>query len=126
MSISIAYGLAGLIGVGIIFIGARFLWDPRAAMAGFGVPVEPLGGPSPRTWLATKGVRDIGSGLILFAVMANGGPRALGWFMLAAAFIPIGDAAIVLRSGGARAAAYGIHGATAVVMLALGAFLIAG
>lgn len=126
MSIPIAYGLAGLIGVGIIFIGARFLWDPRAATAGFGVPGGPLGGPSPRTWLATKGVRDIGSGLLLFSVMASGGPRPLGWFMLVAAFIPVCDAAIVLRNGGTRVAAYGIHGATAVVMLAIGLVLIVG
>ena len=126
MSISIAYGLAGLIGVGIIFIGARFLWDPRTAAAGYGVPGDPLGGQGARAWPATKGVRDIASGLLLFATMADSGPRALGWFMLVAALIPICDAAIVLRNGGTRAAAYGIHGATAVVMLALGVFLITG
>jgi hypothetical protein len=44
--------------------------------------------------------------------------------MLAAATIPIGDAAIVLRSGGPKAAAYFIHGATALVMLAIGVALI--
>ena len=44
--------------------------------------------------------------------------------MVAAALIPVGDAIIVLRSGGSRAAAFGIHGATAVIMLAAGGTLL--
>ena len=44
--------------------------------------------------------------------------------MAAASIIPVGDAVIVLRSGGSRAAAFGIHGVTAVVMLAAGAALL--
>jgi hypothetical protein len=36
----------------------------------------------------------------------------------------LGDAVIVLRSGGTRAAAFGIHGTTAAVMLAAGAALL--
>ena len=126
MSIPLGYGLVGLVGVGIILIGARFLWNPRAAATGFGIPGEPLGGQSPQAWLAVKGVRDIVAGLLAFSVMINAGPRALGWFMLTASVIPACDAAIVLRSGGTRAVAYGIHGATAVVMLAIGALLILG
>jgi hypothetical protein len=34
--------LVGLIGVGIIFIGLRFLLDPAAGAIGFGVPVHRL------------------------------------------------------------------------------------
>jgi hypothetical protein len=37
--------------------------------------------------------------------------------------IPIGDAIIVLRSNGPKAAVYGVHGATAVVLLAAAALL---
>jgi hypothetical protein len=48
----------------------------------------------------------------------------LGAFMAAASLIPIGDALIVLRSGGSRAVAFGIHGVTAVVMLAASAALL--
>jgi hypothetical protein len=65
-----------------------------------------------------KGVRDIASGIFLWILLANGAPHLLGAFMAAASLIPIGDAAIVLRSGGTRLAAFGIHGATAAVMLA--------
>ena len=35
----IGYGLSGLLGLGIIFIGARFLLAPRAASASFGIAV---------------------------------------------------------------------------------------
>ena len=44
--------------------------------------------------------------------------------MAAASLIPLGDAVIVLRSGGTRAAAFGIHGATAVVALGASAVLL--
>ena len=46
-----------------------------------------------------------------------------GWSELAASTIPIGDAIIVLRSNGPKATAYGVHGATAGVLLATAAFL---
>jgi hypothetical protein len=118
------YLLSGLIAAGIVFIGARFLWNPAAASRDFGVP-DP---PSPPTgftpWLAVKGVRDIVSGLFLFLLMVSGPPRLLGEFMLVASLIPMGDAAMVLRSGGSRTAAFGIHGITALVIVAAGASLI--
>ncbi len=44
--------------------------------------------------------------------------------MLAAAGMPAGDALIVLRSNGPKAVAYGIHGATAVVMVAISVLLL--
>ena len=44
-------------------------------------------------------------------------------FELAASTIPIGDAIIVLRSNGPKATVYGVHGATAVVLLATAALL---
>lgn len=46
--------------------------------------------------------------------------------MLAAVGIPVGDALIVLRGNGPKAAIYGIHGATAVVMLVISALLLVG
>ena len=57
-------------------------------------------------------------------LLANRAPHLLGAFMAAASIIPVGDAVIVLRSGGTRAAAFGIHGATAAVMLAAGVALL--
>ncbi|CAN5863733.1 hypothetical protein BH11PSE6_BH11PSE6_22920 [soil metagenome] len=54
----------------------------------------------------------------------EGRPHLLGAYMIAASLIPIGDMVIVLRSGGTRAAAYGIHGTTAAVALAAGLVLL--
>ena len=51
--------------------------------------------------------------------------RVLCWFERAASTIPIGDAIIVLRSNGPKAAVYGVHGAMAVVLLATAALLFA-
>jgi len=45
--------------------------------------------------------------------------------MLIVALLPLGDTAIVLRNGGTKAAAFGIHFATAVVVLISAALLFA-
>lgn len=114
----IAGGLAALIGVGIIAIGARFLVDAEAAAAGFGVP------STGRPYLAVKGVRDIGSGLFVLVLLALGQRRALAWVLVAAAVIPAGDAAIVIAHDGPPAVAYGVHGVTAVVLVAVAGLLL--
>jgi hypothetical protein len=120
---TIAYTLAGLIGAGIIFIGARFLVAPRVAAAGYGVQPD-LGQRSAGAYLSVKGVRDIASGLIVFALMAAGATHPLGWMMLAATIIPLADAIIVLGHGGPKSIAYGVHGLTAVVTLITSALLL--
>ncbi len=117
--------LAGLIGGGIILIGARGFWAPQAA-SGFGIPRTPVADQGFQAWLRVKGVRDIASGLFVAILLANGSAHLLGWFMLAAALIPLGDALIVLRSKGPKAAVYGIHGATALVMVVISILLLAG
>ena len=120
--------VSGVIGVGIILIGARFLLAPQAAAAGFGVPAEPPGAQTPASspypWLYAKGVRDVASGIFIWVLLANRAPHLLGAFMTAASIIPVGDAVIVLRSGGTRAAAFGIHGVTTAVALAASAALL--
>ena len=58
MTTTIGYALAGLIAVGIIFIGGRFMVAPRVAAAGFGV-LPDLGQSSIAAYLSVKGVRDI-------------------------------------------------------------------
>ena len=123
MLTTIANVLAGLIGVGIIVIGALAFWAPRAA-AGFGIPDTPIEDRTFRAWLTVKAVRDIASGLFIFILLAGATPHLLGWFMLAAAGIPVGDALIVLRSNGPKATAYGVHGATAVVMVVISVLLL--
>ena len=123
MLTNVANVLTGLIGAGIIFVGALAFWSPQAAV-GFGIPGTPTEDRSFQAWLSVKAVRDIASGLFIFILLAGATPHLLGWFMLAATGIPVGDALIVLRSNGPKAAAYGIHGTTAVVMLAISVLLL--
>jgi hypothetical protein len=118
----VALGIAGIVGVGIIVIGVRFLLVPVESAAGYGLPALAADDP----FLAVKGVRDIGSGLVLLTVFAMRKLDVLGWAMLAASVMPLGDALVVLAHGGPAYAVYGIHGATAVAMMAAAAVLISG
>ncbi len=120
----IGYTLAGLIALGIIFIGARFIVAPRIAAAGYGIAAVFVDGHAD-PYLSVKGVRDIASGLIAIVLLAARLPHVLGWFEVAASTIPFGDAAIVLRRNGPKAIAYGVHGATAAVLLVTAALLFA-
>ncbi len=116
--------LAGLLAAGIIFIGARFLIAPRIAADGYGV-LPDLDRPDAGAYLSVKGVRDIASGLFVIILMVAGATHLVGWVILAAAIIPLVDATIVLRNGGSKSIAWGVHGITAVVMLITTALLLA-
>ena len=119
----IANVLTALVGAGIIYIGWREFRAPQDS-AGFGIPTTPTDDPTFQAWLAVKAVRDIASGVFILILLIGATDHLRGWFMLAAAGIPLGDMLIVLRSGGPRAIAYGVHGATAVVALAAGVLLL--
>ncbi|GIG56203.1 membrane protein [Longispora fulva] len=111
----LATGLAVLGGLFIVYVGLGFLLDPQGSAAGFGLPTWPRHDGA--AFLAVKGVRDIACGLTIFALLLTGHRRALGWALLAVTFVPAGDMVIVLSSGGSRAAAFAIHGLTAVLVL---------
>ena len=118
----IAALLVALLGcVAIIAIGTRFLLTPRRATLDFGVAADNL-----RALTEIKGVRDITSGVVPLVVWAAAGRSALGWALIAAALTPTADAVIVLRNGGKLATALGIHGLTAVVLVAAGLVLVLG
>ncbi|MGV9372093.1 DUF4267 domain-containing protein [Micromonospora tulbaghiae] len=88
-------------------------------------PDTPTEDPTFRAWLTVKAVRDIASGVFILILVVGATPHLLGWFMLAATGIPVGDALIVRRSNGPATAVYGVHGATALVMLVISALLLA-
>ncbi|MER5626635.1 DUF4267 domain-containing protein [Streptosporangium sp. NPDC002544] len=118
----LAYGLAVVLNLFVIFIGVRFLLAPRAAAAGYGVPAKHDGDAA---YLTIKGLRDAGYGILGLALLAFAGAHAEAWYMLVVALLPLGDTVIVLRHGGTKAAAFGIHFATAVVVLINAALLFA-
>jgi hypothetical protein len=118
----LAYGLAIALNLFILFIGGRFLVTPRAAAAGYGVPAKEDGDAA---YLTIKGLRDGAYGLVGLALLAFAGAHAAAWFMLVVALVPLGDTWIVLRNGGSKATAFGIHFATAVTILLSAALLFA-
>jgi hypothetical protein len=122
MAVIVGFCLSGLIAFSIIVIGARFFIAPRAAATSYGVAIGP--GQSGGAYLSVKGVRDIASGLLTAVVMLNRSAPLLGWFMVTATIIPLTDMVIVYRHGGSKAAAFGIHGATALLMLMTGLLLL--
>jgi Domain of unknown function (DUF4267) len=122
MLTSTAYGLAIALNLFVAFIGLRFLLVPRPSAAGYGVPAKADGDTA---YLTVKGLRDLTFGVVGLALIAFADAHAVAWFMLAVAIAPLGDTAIVLRHGGTKATAFGIHFATAVVVLINAALLFA-
>lgn len=115
------YAVAGVVSVGIIWIGTRYLVEPGAMAGSFGVPAPPR---DTDPFLRVKGIRDVTSGLVVLALLATRQPRMVAIGLLAEAVIPVGDATIVLASGGSPAIAFGVHGATAALMVAGAAALL--
>jgi hypothetical protein len=106
--------------VAIAAIGTRFLLQPTRATSDFGVQPGDA-----RALTAIKGVRDLTSGLVPAVALAAAGQTVFGWTLIAAALTPFGDMLIVLARRGPRATAFGVHGLTALVVLALGVTLVA-
>ncbi len=86
-------GLSLLTGLGLVFIGTRFLLAPRVGAEGFGVFL-PAG--SNYAFHYAKGVRDLFSGLLMVTFAGLGYDRPLGWVMLLGTLIPSVDLTIVL------------------------------
>lgn len=116
----VAYALAVVLNLFIVYIGVNFMVRPYSAAAGYGVPAT-----QDRAYLEIKGIRDATFGVAGLAVLFFAGAHAEAWFMLAVTLAPLGDTLIVLRHGGKRAVAFGIHFATAMVMLVSAGLLFA-
>jgi hypothetical protein len=93
MTTKISYAIAFLLGLGMIFIGVRFLLSPDAATAGFGIHYNAQGDYS---FQYIKGIRDIFSGLLICVFVLMNERRALGVTLLAGTMIPVNDMLIVL------------------------------
>lgn len=113
--------VAALLGVFIIFIGARFLLVPEAAATGYGVSASRK---EAGAYLSVKGVRDTVSGVVLLVLLLAGQFHAVGWFLLVNAVTPFADAVIVLRHKGSKVTAYAVHCGTGVVVAIVGILLL--
>lgn len=106
--------LALLGGLFLLYIGALLLLAPQTSAEGFGLPTWPQG--QGEGFLTVKGMRDIGYGLVILALLLAGQRKALGLAMAAMAVVPAGDMVIVLTEGGPAATAFGVHGLTAAAV----------
>lgn len=93
MTTKISYAIAFLLGLGMIFLGARFFTNPEAATAGFGIHYDKQNDYS---FHYIKGVRDIFSGLIICMFVLLKERRALSLTLIAGTMIPVNDMLIVL------------------------------
>ncbi|MFE1228109.1 DUF4267 domain-containing protein [Streptomyces sp. NPDC058745] len=93
-------------------------------LVGFGIPDSQVDDPGLRPRLRVKGLRELAPGAFVFALMLTATPSVPGWYLIVFAAVPAGDALVVLRSGGPKATAYGVHAATSAVMLASGICLL--
>jgi hypothetical protein len=91
---NITRSLSLLLGLGMVFIGTRFLLAPRAGAEGFGVFLPPS--DVHYAFHYAKGVRDLFSGLLLALFAGLGYERPLAWVTLLGTFIPCVDLTIVL------------------------------
>ena len=120
---AIPLSVAALIAVSVFVIGCFYLVSPERISGSFGLK-PPASDADTRAWLRLKGIRDVGSGLVVLTMMLSADRRWVGIALIGFAIIPLGDMSIILGSGGSKSAAFSIHGLTCVVMLVVGLLLI--
>ncbi|MDX3104914.1 DUF4267 domain-containing protein [Nonomuraea angiospora] len=123
--VTTAYVIAALVGLALVVISLRFFLVPEAAAKGFGVPGS-ASGMDAGAYFSVKAVRDLGTALAIFVLIAVADAHTLGWVFLVMSVIPVGDALIVARRGGHAGISWGVHGGTALVSIAAGVLLLLG
>lgn len=97
MTTKICYFISFLTGIGLLFIGTRFLLSPLQAAFDYGMLTNTKGNFS---FHYVKGIRDIFSGLLLLLLVLMKERRALAIVLLAATIVPLGDFIVVLGERG--------------------------
>lgn len=123
MSNATPLALAAAMAVAIIVIGLFYIVSPERMTGSFGLKL-PAPDADTRAWLRLKGIRDIGSGLVVLTLMPTTDARTVGIAFLALSLIALGDMSNVLWSGGSKSKAFSIHGLTFALMVVVGLFLI--
>jgi len=93
MTKRISIAIAFLTGLGLIFLGARFIISPEIAETGYGIHFNEQGDYS---FHYIKGIRDLMSGLLMCIFVLSKQTKALGITLLAGTIVPIADMLIVL------------------------------
>lgn len=93
MTQRISITIAFLTGLGMIFIGARFILSPEIAEAGYGIQFNAHGDYS---FHYIKGIRDVFTGLLICILILTKQTKALGITLAVGTIIPTADLVIVL------------------------------
>jgi hypothetical protein len=93
MTRKISIAIAFLTGLGLVFLGARFLIAPRAAEAAYGLRFTDHGDYS---FHYIKGIRDIMCGLLMCLFVLTRQTKALGMTLSVGTIVPVVDMLIVL------------------------------
>ena len=121
---SVSFWLILLLALGIIFVGARFIIDPAAGAAGFGIPFS---NKADEAFGRIKGIRDIFSGLVLLPLLFLRMRKIAGYVFTTTIIIPATDCLIVLSTNGPSDLPHLlIHGLTAVSMIVISVLLFRG
>lgn len=93
MTRKISIAIAFLTGLGMVFIGTRFLLAPEVAEANYGIHFNNQGDYS---FHYIKGIRDVFSGLVICILVLTKQTKALGITLAVGTIIPTVDMLIVL------------------------------
>lgn len=121
MTHKIIIALAFLTGLGMIFIGTRFMLAPETAQAGYGIRFDAHGDCS---FHYIKGIRDLFSGLVICLLALTKQNKALGITLAAGTIIPVTDMLIVLSKNYNGIAQAIPHIAAIAVCAIVGTFLL--
>ncbi|QBJ85233.1 DUF4267 domain-containing protein [Chryseobacterium gleum] len=97
MTTRISYIISFLTGIGLLFIGLRFLISPVKAEFDFGIFTNTH---KDYSFHYIKGARDIFSGILLLLLVLAKQKKALGIALLSATVVPLGDFMIVMGKNG--------------------------
>lgn len=112
--------ISGLAGLGMIFIGIRFLAAPETGERGYGLNFSENADYS---FHYIKGIRDLFCGTLILALVLWKRKAELALTLGLGAMIPFVDFLVVLNAGNSNPAAVWIHGVTTIVLAALAGFL---
>lgn len=121
MTKKIFIAIAFLTGIGMIFIGARFLLTPEIAEGSYGIHFNEHGDYS---FHYIKGIRDLFTGLLICIFVLSKQTKALGITLLTGTIIPIVDMLIVLSKGYNGLAQAIPHISAIIVCSAIGTILL--
>ena len=115
--------VAILISATLLVLGCFYVLAPERVTSSFGLK-PPAADADTRAWLRLKGIRDIASALTVLTLIPTTDYRTVGIVVLVLAIIPFGDMSNVVLSGGSKATAFSVHGATCAAMIVSGLLLV--